>query len=410
MSWQVAGKAEKRLNDIAQAVKGAAHLYLATDPDREGEAISWHVEEVLRNRKALKGVDVKRVVFNEVTKAAVLDAFRHPRALNRELVDAYLARRALDYLVGFTLSPVLWRKLPGSRSAGRVQSVALRLDLRARERDRGLQGARILEHRGRVRDAVRRALHRAPHPSRRQEARQIRYRRRDEGARRRRQHPEAARATRWRRSRRSRSAARRRRLSPPRPCSRKPRASSASARAAPCAWRSVSTRASTSSARRSVSLLICAPTASPCRPRRSRRRAGSSSSATARTTGRASRASTRPRRRTRRKRMRRSARPTWRVAGEGRARFEPDQLRALRAHLEARGGEPDVGRRSSTRSRSISRRPTSASQFRATGSTIGFDGFLTLYHEDEDDRRGGRGERPPAAAQRAPGHLTRGAV
>src|SRR5580658_6567353 len=115
------------MSAIAKAVEGAEHLYLATDPDREGEAISWHVREVLKNRKALKGVDVKRVVFNEVTKAAVLEAFRHPRALNRELVDAYLARRALDYLVGFTLSPVLWRKLPGSRSAGRVQSVALRL-------------------------------------------------------------------------------------------------------------------------------------------------------------------------------------------------------------------------------------------------------------------------------------------
>jgi DNA topoisomerase I len=127
MSWEVQDKAEKRLSDIAKAVQGAEHLYLATDPDREGEAISWHVREVLKNRKALKGVDVKRVVFNEVTKTAVLDAFRHPRELNRELVDAYLARRALDYLVGFTLSPVLWRKLPGSRSAGRVQSVALRL-------------------------------------------------------------------------------------------------------------------------------------------------------------------------------------------------------------------------------------------------------------------------------------------
>jgi len=127
MSWIVDGKAEKRLKDITDAVKGAEHLYLATDPDREGEAISWHVREVLKNRKALKGVDVSRVVFNEVTKAAVLEAFRHPRDLNRELVDAYLARRALDYLVGFTLSPVLWRKLPGSRSAGRVQSVALRL-------------------------------------------------------------------------------------------------------------------------------------------------------------------------------------------------------------------------------------------------------------------------------------------
>jgi DNA topoisomerase I len=127
MSWEVDDRAEKRLKEIAEAVKGAAHLYLATDPDREGEAISWHVQEVLKNRKALKGVDVKRVVFNEVTKSAVLDAFQHPRELNHELVEAYLARRALDYLVGFTLSPVLWRKLPGSRSAGRVQSVALRL-------------------------------------------------------------------------------------------------------------------------------------------------------------------------------------------------------------------------------------------------------------------------------------------
>ncbi len=127
MSWQIDGKAEKRLKDITEAVRGAEHVYLATDPDREGEAISWHIQEVLKNRKALKGVDVKRVVFNEVTKSAVLDAFRHPRELNRELVEAYLARRALDYLVGFTLSPVLWRKLPGSRSAGRVQSVALRL-------------------------------------------------------------------------------------------------------------------------------------------------------------------------------------------------------------------------------------------------------------------------------------------
>ncbi|HXP77563.1 MAG TPA: type I DNA topoisomerase [Stellaceae bacterium] len=127
MSWEVADRADKRLKEIAAAVKGADHLYLATDPDREGEAISWHVQEVLRQRKALAGVDVKRVVFNEVTKAAVLDAFRHPREINKELVDAYLARRALDYLVGFTLSPVLWRKLPGSRSAGRVQSVALRL-------------------------------------------------------------------------------------------------------------------------------------------------------------------------------------------------------------------------------------------------------------------------------------------
>ncbi len=127
MSWAVEDRAEKRIKEIARAVKGAKHLYLATDPDREGEAISWHIDEILRQRHALKGVDVKRVVFHEITKQAVQEAFRHPREVNQELVDAYLARRALDYLVGFTLSPVLWRKLPGSRSAGRVQSVALRL-------------------------------------------------------------------------------------------------------------------------------------------------------------------------------------------------------------------------------------------------------------------------------------------
>src|SRR5438034_7693907 len=127
MSWEVDGKSEKHLKEIVQAVRGADKLFLATDPDREGEAISWHVREVLKARRVLKDVDVQRVVFNEVTKTAVLDAMRHPRELNRELIDAYLARRALDYLVGFTLSPVLWRKLPGSRSAGRVQSVALRL-------------------------------------------------------------------------------------------------------------------------------------------------------------------------------------------------------------------------------------------------------------------------------------------
>src|ERR1700693_3425709 len=127
MSWEVDGKSEKHMKEIAQALRGADKLFLATDPDREGEAISWHVREVLKARRVLKDVDVKRVVFNEVTRSAVLEAFRHPREIDGELVDAYLARRALDYLVGFTLSPVLWRKLPGSRSAGRVQSVALRL-------------------------------------------------------------------------------------------------------------------------------------------------------------------------------------------------------------------------------------------------------------------------------------------
>ena len=127
MDWEVDAKARKHLKEIAKALKGADHLYLATDPDREGEAISWHVREVLEADNVLQGVDVKRVVFNEITKTAILEAFNHPRELDTELIDAYLARRALDYLVGFTLSPVLWRKLPGSKSAGRVQSVALRL-------------------------------------------------------------------------------------------------------------------------------------------------------------------------------------------------------------------------------------------------------------------------------------------
>jgi DNA topoisomerase-1 len=127
MSWEVDGKSEKHVKAMAAAVRGADRLYLATDPDREGEAISWHLQEVLKARRVLKDVDVKRVVFNEVTRNAVIEAFRKPRDIDIELVDAYLARRALDYLVGFTLSPVLWRKLPGSRSAGRVQSVALRL-------------------------------------------------------------------------------------------------------------------------------------------------------------------------------------------------------------------------------------------------------------------------------------------
>ncbi len=127
MAWELTDRSDKPVKEIVAALKGADTLYLATDPDREGEAISWHIEEILKERAALKGIDVKRVVFNEITADAVRDAFRHPRELHSELIEAYLARRALDYLVGFTLSPVLWRKLPGARSAGRVQSVALRL-------------------------------------------------------------------------------------------------------------------------------------------------------------------------------------------------------------------------------------------------------------------------------------------
>jgi DNA topoisomerase-1 len=127
MEWEVLDRKKKALDDIQTALKSPGKLILATDPDREGEAISWHLLEVLAKKKVLAGKTVERVVFHEITKRAVLEAMANARQLDTDLIDAYLARRALDYLVGFTLSPVLWRKLPGSRSAGRVQSVALRL-------------------------------------------------------------------------------------------------------------------------------------------------------------------------------------------------------------------------------------------------------------------------------------------
>ena len=127
MDWEADSRGDRQVSAIAKALKGAKTLYLATDPDREGEAISWHVQNMLAEKKALKGVAVRRITFNEITRNAIRYAMDHPRDLDQPLIEAYLARRALDYLVGFTLSPVLWRKLPGSRSAGRVQSVALRL-------------------------------------------------------------------------------------------------------------------------------------------------------------------------------------------------------------------------------------------------------------------------------------------
>jgi DNA topoisomerase-1 len=128
MKWEVAPESQKHIRAIAEALSGDSKLILATDPDREGEAISWHLLEALTKRRAVKkDTEVERVVFNAITKSAVTQAMGAPRKIDMELVDAYLARRALDYLVGFKLSPVLWRKLPGAKSAGRVQSVALRL-------------------------------------------------------------------------------------------------------------------------------------------------------------------------------------------------------------------------------------------------------------------------------------------
>jgi DNA topoisomerase-1 len=127
MQWEIGEKSHRPLSDILSRAKKSDVVYLATDPDREGEAISWHVQEYLKEKKISDKIKIRRVTFNEITKSAVKEAFAHARDIDQSLVDAYLARRALDYLVGFNLSPVLWRKLPGARSAGRVQSVALRL-------------------------------------------------------------------------------------------------------------------------------------------------------------------------------------------------------------------------------------------------------------------------------------------
>ena len=127
MKWETSERGRKVIKEITDAAKKSDNLYLATDPDREGEAIAWHVEKLLRDNSSLSNLNIHRVTFNEVTKNAVLDSLKEPREIDENLVNAYLARRALDFLVGFTLSPVLWRKLPGSKSAGRVQSVALKI-------------------------------------------------------------------------------------------------------------------------------------------------------------------------------------------------------------------------------------------------------------------------------------------
>jgi DNA topoisomerase-1 len=142
MLWQVSPDRAKQLKAITEEAKKADTLILATDPDREGEAISWHVQEVLRSKKALPA-NVQRVTFNAITNAAVTEAMKRPRGLDEDLIDAYRARRALDYLVGFTLSPILWRKLPGAKSAGRVQSVALRLIV---DREREIEIFRAQEY------------------------------------------------------------------------------------------------------------------------------------------------------------------------------------------------------------------------------------------------------------------------
>jgi DNA topoisomerase I len=144
MLWEIGADSRKHVKAIADALKDDGALILATDPDREGEAISWHLQEALLARKAIKkDTPVSRVVFNAITKSAVTEAMKNPRQVDTALVEAYLARRALDYLVGFNLSPVLWRKLPGAKSAGRVQSVCLRLIV---EREMEIEAFRAQEY------------------------------------------------------------------------------------------------------------------------------------------------------------------------------------------------------------------------------------------------------------------------
>ena len=313
MHWDVDGKAAKVMKEIAAAVKTADKLILATDPDREGEAISWHILRVLEEKRALKkGVPVERVTFNAVTKQAVLDAMKAPRQIETPLVEAYLARRALDYLVGFTLSPVLWRKLPGARSAGRVQSVALRLVC---DREAEIEAFKTEEYwtiEATAGDGEGRGRSGPSQYHRRTQAREARHQgcglcSRHQGCHRERRLPQSH------RSRRRPFGATRTHLSPPRRCSRKPRASSASRRDRPCRWRSACTKASTSAARRSGSLPICEPTACRSLPRPSRRSGASWSGTSASATCRRSSASTRPRPRTPRKRTRRSGRRTYRA-------------------------------------------------------------------------------------------------
>jgi DNA topoisomerase-1 len=127
MIWEIDITSKKHIKEISDAAKDSSKIILATDPDREGEAIAWHVKHILEEKNLLKDKKVERVVFNEITKKAVVHGIENPRDINIELVNAYLARRALDYLVGFNISPILWTKLPGSKSAGRVQSVALKI-------------------------------------------------------------------------------------------------------------------------------------------------------------------------------------------------------------------------------------------------------------------------------------------
>ena len=397
MRWEVDAKAAKRLAEIGGAVKDADALILATDPDREGEAISWHVYEILKAKSILKDKRVDRVVFNAVTKEAVQDAMRHPREIDEALVDAYRARRALDYLVGFNLSPVLWRKLPGARSAGRVQSVALRIVCDREVEIERVRSARILVDRRAFEDPGGRAVHGAAGRRRRQEDRPPR-RRLWRGSRRFSAARSKRRNSRWSRSRRNPSSATPTRPSPPRRCSRKRRGNSALRRRAPCRSPSGSTKASTSAKARSASSLICAPTASTSRPRRSNaaRKVIAKDFGDAYVPARAAKI-LRSRRRTPRRRTRRSARPTSRAIPRTWSRhLEPEQAklyeliwtRTIACQMESAELER-------TTVEILAEAGARQLEFRATGQVVRFPGFLALYQEGRDDEEDEDGAKLP---------------
>jgi DNA topoisomerase-1 len=301
MDWELYGDKQSRVREITDAAKQADRLILATDPDREGEAISWHVRELLKKRRALPK-EVERVTFNAITKDAVTTAMKHPRELDQDLIDAYLARRALDYLFGFTLSPVLWRKLPGAKSAGRVQSVALRLIV---EREREIESFKPQEYW----QVIARLLHDGTHFP----ARLVKFEGQkldklslgEEGIAKRAK--AAVEGGAFRVEEVETKPARRNpiRPSPPRPCSRRPRASWASRPCTRCAWRRRCMRRARSP--------ICVPMACRWTPAPSTPRARKSPSVSRAISAPKSRAITRPRPRMLRKRMRRSAPPTSRA-------------------------------------------------------------------------------------------------
>ena len=263
MKYQVVERNQKHVDAISRALKKAKSLYLATDPDREGEAISWHLHELLKAQGALKDKEVQRVVFYEITKNAVREAMAQPRELSVDLVNAQQARRALDFLVGFNLSPLLWKKVRPGLSAGRVQSPALRMICEREDEIAAFVPQRILDHRRRV-GACRAEFSRQAGRIPRREGRAVQLhhgrgspRSGAHAARRGARRAHGARA-----SIASSAAAILRRRSRPRRCSRKPRASWASARRRPCAWPSSCTKASTSARARSASSPTCAPTRS----------------------------------------------------------------------------------------------------------------------------------------------------